>query len=146
MVTRNDEQTVDPGEPEVVAEEAVATAVPVAGGGSAAAAIIRSARAEAERRGAPMVSAQLVQAKLFEAYDDAAAVPEALALVQRHLRLTLDRTWYSPQEIDDLADQLDWLLGLERSGPAAQDGEAYVDEPDVDGAVADEAAGATAAG
>jgi hypothetical protein len=145
MATRNDEQTVDPGEPEVVevmAGEAVAAAVPVAAGGSAAAATIRAARAEAERRGAPMVSAQLVQAKLFEAYDGAAAVPEALALVQRHLRLTLDRTWYSPQEIDDLADQLDWLLGLERGEPVEQDGEAQVDEPD--GAVAGEAAGAAA--
>lgn len=73
---------------------------------------IRSLVAEAEARGAPMVSAQAMQAKLFTVYDEASAVPEALALVQRHLGLTLDRTWYSAEEIDQLADQLDWLLGV----------------------------------
>jgi hypothetical protein len=73
---------------------------------------IRSLVAEAEARGAPMVSAQAMQAKLFTIYDEASVVPEALALVQRHLGLTLDRTWYSEEEIDQLADQLDWLFGL----------------------------------
>lgn len=88
---------------------------------------IRLAVEESAARGAPMVSAQLVQAKLFSVYDDAVAVPEALTLVQQHLRLTLDRTWYSAKEVEDLADQLDWLLQL----PTVGSGEA---DPDTDGA------------
>lgn len=87
---------------------------------------IRAAVVEAGARGAPMVSAQIMQAKLFSVYDDAAAVPEALALVQRHLGLTLDRNWYSAQEVEQLADQLDWLLGL--SGPAGPGDPAEQDE------------------
>lgn len=62
-----------------------------------------------------MVSAQIMQAKLFSVYEDASAEPEALALVQRHLQLTLERSWYSAQEVEELADQLDWLLGLATS-------------------------------
>lgn len=90
---------------------------------------IRAAVGESAARGAPMVSAQLMQAKLFSVYDDAAAVPEALALVQQQLRLTLDRTWYSAHEVEDLADQLDWMLGLASAGPAESEA-----EPDADGA------------
>lgn len=74
---------------------------------------IRSLVVEAEVRGAPMVSAQAMQAKLFTVYDDASAVPGALALVQRHLGLTLDRTWYSADEIERLAGELDMLLSLD---------------------------------
>lgn len=66
-----------------------------------------------------MVSAQAMQAKLFTVYDDAAAAPEALALVQRHLGLTLDRTWYSAEEVGRLADELDLLL--EPGVPPAHD-------------------------
>jgi hypothetical protein len=73
---------------------------------------IRSLVTESETRGAPMVSAQAMQARLFAVYDDASAMPDALALVQRHLVLTLDRTWYSAEEVGQLADRLDWLLGL----------------------------------
>jgi len=74
---------------------------------------IRSLLDEAELRGAPMVSAQAMQAKLFTVYDDASAVPDALALVQRHLGLTLDRTWYSADEVERLAGELDMLLSLD---------------------------------
>ncbi|HEX3947612.1 MAG TPA: hypothetical protein VHW47_07890 [Acidimicrobiales bacterium] len=72
---------------------------------------LRALITETEARGAPMVSSQALQGRLFEVYDAAAAVPEALALVQRNLGLTLDRTWYSAAEVDTLADQIDWLLG-----------------------------------
>ncbi len=95
--------------------EGTVAAVDLAGGGSipvTPADGIRSAVAEAEARGAPMVSAQALQAKLFGVYDDARAEPAALELVQRHLALTLERTWYSGEEVSRLADQLDWLLGL----------------------------------
>lgn len=128
MVTSKDEETAVPGEPGNPAGEAdpAPTVGPTEGG--RAAGRIREAAAEAAQRGAPMVSAQAVQAKLFQVYDDAADVPEALALVQRHLRLTLDRTWYSAQEIDDLADQLDWLLGLGPGGAEAGAGGPGVDE------------------
>ncbi len=78
---------------------------------------IREAVEETAGRGAPMVSAQVMQAKLFAVYDDARAEPEALALVQRHLQLTLERSWYSTEEVEDLADQLDWLLGLSSPNP-----------------------------
>jgi hypothetical protein len=98
---------------------------------------IRAAIEESAARGAPMVSSQLVQAKLFSVSDDAAAVPEALALVQQHLRLTLDRTWYSAKEVEDLADQLDWLLRLPSLGSGEADsGTVGPDtaDPDTDGA------------
>jgi hypothetical protein len=136
METRKVEKAVGAGEPEGVTGEVAdvtgeaAEQVPVgSAGGSEAAGRIRAARAEAEQRGAPMVSSLAMQAKLFDVYDDASAVPEALALVQRHLRLTLDRTWYSPQEVEDLADQLDWLLGLGPGETAAPDEGPDVDEP-----------------
>ncbi|MDA8357549.1 MAG: hypothetical protein M0Z95_14925 [Actinomycetota bacterium] len=72
---------------------------------------IRALVDESIRRGAPMVSAQAVQARLFAVYDDVSSVPEALALLQRHLGLTLDRNWYSSAEIEALAQQLDALMG-----------------------------------
>jgi hypothetical protein len=72
---------------------------------------IRSLAAEAEARGAPMASAESMQSRLFTLYDAASAVPEALELVQRQLQLTLGRTWYSREEIDRLADEIDRLLG-----------------------------------
>jgi hypothetical protein len=78
---------------------------------------IRAAVEETADRGAPMISAQVMQEKLFAVYDDARAEPEALALVQRHLQLTLERSWYSAKEVEDLADQLDWLLGLAFRSP-----------------------------
>ncbi len=37
--------------------------------------------------------------------------------MQRHLALTLERTWYSGEEVSRLADQLDWLLGLAAVAP-----------------------------
>jgi hypothetical protein len=80
---------------------------------------IRSLNAEAEERGAPMASAEAMQARLFEIYDEALTHPEALELIQRHLQLTLARTWYSADEVVALADQLDWLLGV--STPAGPD-------------------------
>jgi hypothetical protein len=74
---------------------------------------LRALIAETEARGAPMVSAQALQGRLFEIYDAADAVAEALALVQYNLRLTLDRTWYNAAEIEALADQIEWLLDRE---------------------------------
>ena len=91
---------------------------------------IRQAIAESEARGAPMVSAQIMQAKLFAVYDDATAEPEALALVQRHLQLTLERSWYSAQEVEELADQLDWLLGLATSDLVGAEPQADGVEPE----------------
>ena len=80
---------------------------------------IRLLNAEAEERAPPMASAEAMQARLFEIYDEALRNPEALELVQRHLQLTLSRTWYSADEVVALADQLDWLLGV--STPAGAD-------------------------
>ena len=71
---------------------------------------IRALVGEAGERGAPMVSAQAMQARLFRIYDTVTG--EALALVQRHLGLTLDRTWYSAEEITALADQIDMLQSV----------------------------------
>jgi hypothetical protein len=65
---------------------------------------------EAQVRGAPMVSARAMQARLFDIYDDVSSVPAALALVQHHLRLTLERTWYSDHEIEQIAAELDTLM------------------------------------
>lgn len=66
---------------------------------------------QATERGAPMVSSQAMQAGLFRVYDRASVDADALALVQRHLGLTLDRTWYSAEEVEALAGELDGLLG-----------------------------------
>jgi hypothetical protein len=74
---------------------------------------LRALIGETEARGAPMVSSQSLQNRLFEIYDAASAVPEALALVQHNLGLTLDRTWYTSAEIEALADQIEWLLDRE---------------------------------
>jgi hypothetical protein len=74
---------------------------------------LRALIAETEVRGAPMVSSQSLQNRLFEIYDAASAVPEALALVQHNLALTLERTWYTSAEIEALADQIEWLLDRE---------------------------------
>jgi hypothetical protein len=85
---------------------------------------IRSLWAESEQRGAPMVSAESMQARLFAIYDEAARVPEALELVQHQLQLTLERTWYNLEEIEKLADQLDWLLGIAATEAALASAEA----------------------
>jgi hypothetical protein len=66
-----------------------------------------------------MTSAVSMQARLFTLYDAASAVPEALDLVQRQLRITLERTWYSPEEIGRLADEFDRLLAPAGAGPEA---------------------------
>lgn len=87
---------------------------------------IRQAVAEAASRGAPMVSAGTMQTRLFSVYDTAVAVPEALELVQRQLGLTLGRNWYSPQEVERLADQLEWLLA---AGPGEAVGASDAGEP-----------------
>ena len=71
---------------------------------------LRSLVDEAAGRGASTVSAEALQARLFEIYDEAAASQEALELIHQHLRLTLERTWYGSDEVTSLADQLDWLL------------------------------------
>ena len=91
---------------------------------------VRDLVAETEIRGAPMISSQALQRRLFEVYDAASAVPEALALVQHNLGLTLDRTWYSAAEIEGLADQIDWLLAsasLQTIDVVALDEEAAAD-------------------
>ena len=98
---------------------------------------IREAIEESAARGAPMVSAPIMQAKLFSVYDDAKAEPEALALVQRHLQLTLERSWYSAQEVEELADQLDWLLGLATAVPDPSEGEPDVDDVEPEAAPAE---------
>jgi hypothetical protein len=73
---------------------------------------IRDLVNEAESRGSPMVSAQAMQMRLFSIYDAVSEVPDALALVQHQLGLTLDRNWYSPQEVSRLADDIDGALSL----------------------------------
>jgi hypothetical protein len=72
---------------------------------------LRALPVEAEQRGTRFVSAQAVQARLFSVYDAAAAAEEALALVQDQLTLTLNRSYYGADELDELADRLDSLLG-----------------------------------
>jgi hypothetical protein len=74
---------------------------------------LRTLPTEAQRRGTRFVSAQAMQAKLFSVYDAAAAAEEALALVQEHLTLTLNRNYYEADEIESMASQLDALLMLE---------------------------------
>jgi uncharacterized protein YbjT (DUF2867 family) len=98
---------------------------------------IRQAIELSAARGAPMVSAPIMQARLFSVYDDARAEPEALALVQRHLQLTLERSWYSAQEVEELADQLDWLLGLATAAPDLGEDEPEVDAVEPEGAPAE---------
>src|SRR3974390_286461 len=74
---------------------------------------LRSLPIEAERRGTRFVSAQAMQARLFSVYDAAAAAEGALSLVQSQLTLTLDRSYYDADEIEQMARQLDSLLALE---------------------------------
>jgi len=74
---------------------------------------LRSLPTEAQQRGARFVSAHAMQAKLFSVYDAAAAAEDALALVQQQLTLTLDRSYYDADEIESMADQLDYLLALD---------------------------------
>jgi hypothetical protein len=74
---------------------------------------LRSLPTEAQQRGTRFVSAHAMQAKLFSVYDAAAAAEEALALVQEQLTLTLDRSYYEADEIESMADQLDYLLALD---------------------------------
>ncbi len=54
-----------------------------------------------------------MQARLFSVYDAAAAAEDALALVQDQLTLTLNRSYYEADEIEQMADQLDSLLALD---------------------------------
>jgi hypothetical protein len=74
---------------------------------------LRSLPTEAQQRGTRFVSAHAMQAKLFSVYDAAAAAEDALALVQEQLTLTLDRRYYDADEIESMADQLDYLLALD---------------------------------
>jgi len=74
---------------------------------------LRSLPTEAQQRGTRFVSAHAMQAKLFSVYDAAAAAEDALALVQQQLTLTLDRSYYDADEIESMADQLDYLLALD---------------------------------
>src|ERR1700684_458493 len=75
--------------------------------------VLRTLPPEAERRGTRFVSAQAMQAKLFSVYDAAAAAEDALALVQSQLTLTLNRSYYEADEIEQMATQLDTLLSLD---------------------------------
>lgn len=72
--------------------------------------LLRALPAEAQERGSRFVSAQAMQARLFSVYDAAAAAEDALTLVQQQLTLTLKRSYYEPDEIADMAAQLDALL------------------------------------
>ena len=74
---------------------------------------LRSLPAEAAGRGTRFVSAQAMQARLFSVYDAAAAAEDALALVQNQLTLTLNRSYYEADEIEQMATQLDSLLSLD---------------------------------
>jgi hypothetical protein len=71
---------------------------------------LRALPAEAQDRGTRFVSAEAMQARLFSVYDAAAAAEEALALVQQQLTLTLQRSYYEAEEIEQMADELDALL------------------------------------
>jgi hypothetical protein len=81
--------------------------------GSAAADRIRTLSEESGRRGSPMISSLAMQTRLFDVYDEVAASPDALALLQHHLQLTLERTWYRPDEIETLAGQIETYLAAE---------------------------------
>jgi hypothetical protein len=74
---------------------------------------LRALPAEAAGRGTRFVSAQAMQARLFSVYDAAAAAEDALALVQDQLTLTLNRSYYEADEIEQMAQQLDTLLALD---------------------------------
>ena len=74
---------------------------------------LRALPAEAADRGTRFVSAQAMQARLFSVYDAAAAAEDALALVQDQLTLTLNRSYYEADEIEQMAQQLDDLLALD---------------------------------
>jgi hypothetical protein len=78
---------------------------------------LRSLPAEAAGRGTRFVSAQAMQARLFSVYDAAAAAEDALALVQSQLTLTLNRSYYEADEIEQMATQLDTLLALDTMEP-----------------------------
>lgn len=73
---------------------------------------LRSLIEEATLRGSPVVSALAMQWRLFRIYDAVSVVPDALALVQRQLGLTLDRNWYSTADIVALADEIDRCMSL----------------------------------
>jgi hypothetical protein len=64
----------------------------------------------AKELGSPFVSAERLQAGLFEIYDAAANVPSALELTQQHLKLTLDRTWFTYEQVGELGSRIDDLL------------------------------------
>jgi len=74
---------------------------------------LRALPAEAADRGTRFVSAQAMQARLFSVYDAATAAEDALRLVQDQLTLTLNRSYYEADEIEQMASQLDSLLALE---------------------------------
>ena len=74
---------------------------------------LRALPAEAAGRGTRFISAQAMQARLFSVYDAAAAAEDALALVQDQLTLTLNRSYYEADEIEQMAQQLDSLLTLD---------------------------------
>jgi len=62
-----------------------------------------------------------MQARLFSVYDAAAAAEDALALVQDQLTLTLNRSYYEADEIEQMAVQLDALLVLDTVERSAGD-------------------------
>jgi len=93
--------------------QATVTAAPATPGDA-----LRSLPAEAADRGTRFVSAQAMQARLFSVYDAAAAAEDALALVQSQLTLTLNRSYYEADEIEQMAAQLDSLLSLDTAEPA----------------------------
>jgi len=74
---------------------------------------LRALPAEAAGRGTRFVSAKAMQARLFSVYDAAAAAEDALVLVQNQLTLTLNRSYYEADEIEQMANQLDSLLSLD---------------------------------
>jgi hypothetical protein len=87
---------------------------------------LRALPAEAAGRGTRFVSAQAMQARLFSVYDAATAAEDALALVQSQLTLTLNRSYYEADEIEQMASQLDSLLSLDTV--ERTDGELVADE------------------
>ncbi len=82
---------------------------------------LRALPIEAADRGTRFVSAQAMQARLFSVYDAAAAAEDALALVQNKLTLTLDRSYFDADEIEQMAGQLDSLLALDSIDLHAED-------------------------
>jgi hypothetical protein len=87
---------------------------------------LRALPVEAAGRGTRFVSAEAMQARLFSVYDAAAAAEEALSLVQQQLSLTLNRSYYEAEEIEQMAAQLDRLLALDTAVRA--EGELVSDE------------------